>query len=56
MEYIYLDVEDMHYTLRKHFKNRDRVSLEEILDELETSLDKIEDLEEKYSMPVLEEE
>ena len=47
MENIYLDVEDMHYTLRKHFKSRDRVSLEEILDELETSLDKIEDLEEK---------
>jgi hypothetical protein len=47
MENIYLDVEDLHYTLRKHFKNKDRVSLEEILDELETSLDIIEDIEEK---------
>lgn len=48
MENIYVDMREQGTTLKKYFKNKDMVSVEDILKELEQALDDKESLQEKY--------
>lgn len=48
MENIYVDMREQGITLNKHFKNKDLVSVEEILSELEEVIDDLEYLKEEF--------
>lgn len=48
MENIYVDMREQGFTLSRHFKNKDMVSVEEILTELEELIDDLEYLKEEF--------
>ena len=48
MEHIYIDMREQGFTLSRHFKNKDMVSVEDVLKELEQVIDDLEDEKEKF--------
>lgn len=48
MENIYIDMREQGFTLSNHFKNKDFVSVEDILKELEQVIDDKEALQEEF--------
>lgn len=48
MEHIYIDMREQGFTLSNHFKNKDMVSVEDILIELEQVIDDMEALQEEF--------
>lgn len=48
MENIYVDMREQGYTLSRHFKNKDLVSVEDILTELEDVIDELENLQDEF--------
>ena len=48
MENIYVDMREQGFTLSRHFKNKDLVSVEDILIELEEVIDELENLKEEF--------
>lgn len=48
MEHIYIDMREQGFTLSNHFKNKDMVSIEEILAELEQVIDDKGALQEEF--------
>ena len=48
MENIYVDMREQGYTLSRHFKNKDLVSVEDILTELEEVIDELENLQDEF--------
>ena len=48
MENIYIDMRKQGFTLSNHFKNKDMVSVEDVLTELENTLEKIDCLQEEF--------
>lgn len=48
MENIYVDMREQGYTLSNHFKNKDLVSVEDILIELVEVIDELENLQEEF--------
>ena len=48
MENIYIDMREQGFTLSNHFKNKDMVSVEDLLTELENTLEKIDCLQEEF--------
>lgn len=48
MENIYIDMREQGFTLSNHFKNKDMVSVEDILIELEQVIDDMEALQEEF--------
>lgn len=48
MENIYIDMREQGFTLSNYFKNKDLVSVEDILSELEEVIDELEDVKEKF--------
>lgn len=48
MEHIFIDIREQGVSLAKHFKNKDLVSVETILAELEDTLDRLEYLQEEF--------
>lgn len=48
MEHIYIDMREQGFTLSNHFKNKDMVSVEDILTELEQVIDDMEALQEEF--------
>lgn len=48
MDNIYVDMREQGFVLSRHFKNKDMVSVEEILTELEELIDDLEYLKEEF--------
>lgn len=48
MENIYVDMREQGYTLSRHFKNKDLVSVEDILTKLEEVIDELENLQDEF--------
>ena len=48
MENIYVDMREQGFTLSRHFKNKDLVSVEDILTELEEVIDELENLQDEF--------
>lgn len=48
MENIYIDMREQGYTLSNYFKNKDMVSVEDILIELVEVIDELENLKEEF--------
>lgn len=48
MEHIYIDMKEQGFTLSNHFKNKEMVSVEEVLAELEEVIDELEEVKEKF--------
>ena len=48
MEHVFIDMREQGLVLSKHFKNKDLVSVEDILAELEDTLDKLDYLQEEF--------
>lgn len=48
MENIYIDMREQGFTLSNHFKNKDFVSVEDVLTELEQVIDDMETLQEEF--------
>ena len=48
MENIYVDMREQGFTLSNHFKNKDMVSVEDILTRLEELIDDIEHLQDEF--------
>lgn len=48
MENIYIDMREQGFTLSNHFKNKDMVSVEDVLTELEEVIDELENLRDEF--------
>ena len=48
MEHIYIDMREQGFVLSRYFKNKDMVSVEDVLTEFEEIIDELENLKEEF--------